>query len=541
MDYLLEYNNFNNIFVKTFDTDSFKDFLYDDYQIKDIHKDVFRVVNDKGRIRYATISDLETIDYTKDNKYNNRRFIVLLDGEKIIGICLIQHYEYNNVGIKDEKHVSISYLSIDKNYRNKGYSKLMIKELVSTCKKEGFSLGSSSWTHLGNQRIRDNIKKECKLQGVEFYDNDNIHDNERSYKGGLHVDEINESAPILKDTDWFYLVIRGHGSMRGHGNKDTVYQSLVKMEFEGLRGISDNPKVSMAWFDVRSIMLIMPSEEVKRLNDVEQIEYFNPDDLVKNNLEKIRRILDNERSDDDYGLKSTITKMFQSNRFRVAHILGSKKKSRMYGTWKRDGSHKQYDVLERMFDNSTFYYGFGEYLTDKMTSNKIKVNSVSDISKEVVNFLETKKEDYNDTYRNTWVSKIYPDMMKHIEKYGDKYINQYIKWTLTYFGKVYNEREGEWIVHNRVFKVPENSIIYFKLTPDSHWDGGDEEHYRKWVLDYKSKLGKKDKYRSESHGFTEEQIKEVLSDYPMLKDLYDVRFVKHSQDMYDILKIHFDK
>lgn len=191
--------------------------------------------------------------------------------------------------------------------------------------REEFSLGQSSWTYLGNQRIRDNIKKGCDIQGVEFYDNDNIHDNEKSYKGGLYIDEINESAPILKDSDWFYLVIRGHGKLRGHGNKDQVYQSLAKMEFEGIRGISDNPKVSNAWFDVRSIMLVMPSSGVKRLNNIEQIEYFNPDDLVKNNLEKLNRILDNEREDKEYGLRSTIVKIFQSPSYKIPQSIGSKK------------------------------------------------------------------------------------------------------------------------------------------------------------------------------------------------------------------------
>lgn len=215
--------------------------------------------------------------------------------------------------------------------------------------------------------------------------------------------------------------------------------------------------------------------------------------------------------------------------------------SRIYGTWHRDRSQPQFNIIEILFNNSNFYYGFSDHLSDMILSGGITINSVKDISEESVKFLKLKKEEFSDSYRNTHIAKIYDKVMEHVNKYGDKYIFKFIQWCLTYFGSVYNEREGEWIVHNDTFRVPENSIIYFKLTPESSWDDGNEEHYRRWVLDYKSKLGKKDKYKSESTGFSEEEIKEVLRDYPMLKDLYDVRFVKHSRDMYDILKTHFDK
>jgi hypothetical protein len=64
--------------------------------------------------------------------------------------------------------------------------------MVEVCKREGFTLGSSSWTFLGNKYIRNNIKSECERAGVKFYDNDSLFDNEDQYHNDIHRSELTD-------------------------------------------------------------------------------------------------------------------------------------------------------------------------------------------------------------------------------------------------------------------------------------------------------------------------------------------------------------
>jgi hypothetical protein len=196
--HIFEYSEHSDIHVESCDTPGMREIIYDKNTglTKEIHRGVFK------RIRYFSGSDLDRV-YGKgcSDEYNNRRFSVLFDGDKIIGICKAQYYPYNNENIKDCNHIIISFFSIDRYYRGKKYSKLMIQEMVAICKKDGFSLGSSSWTHLGNKYIRSNIKAECERIGVKFYDNDNMFDNEDQYYDGIHRGELTDSERIKYGLD----------------------------------------------------------------------------------------------------------------------------------------------------------------------------------------------------------------------------------------------------------------------------------------------------------------------------------------------------
>lgn len=50
--------------------------------------------------------------------------------------------------------------------------------------------------------------------------------------------------------NWFFLVLN---ESRGI----PVFDSLMRMEFVGLRGVSDHYEISKSWFDVRGLLLIM--------------------------------------------------------------------------------------------------------------------------------------------------------------------------------------------------------------------------------------------------------------------------------------------
>jgi ribosomal protein S18 acetylase RimI-like enzyme len=177
----------NSIYAKSYTLEEFREILYD--------KDTYLLKDPtlQSRIRYMDIG----MDLSAYNDTNNFHFIVLYEKEKIIGVCKIGHYSLNEFG-DDQKYMSISYCSIDKDYRNKGYLKIMIEELMKLCKKRGFYLGASSWTVPGNVKLRPTIKKYAKKYGVKFIDHNNKHDTEYYYKDFTHISEM---TPIEYD-EW---------------------------------------------------------------------------------------------------------------------------------------------------------------------------------------------------------------------------------------------------------------------------------------------------------------------------------------------------
>jgi hypothetical protein len=61
---------------------------------------------------------------------------------------------------------------------------------MGLCKEKDFSLGSSSWTVNGNNRLRPIIKEYAKKYKIEFVDHERMHDVKWMYKDGIHNDEM---------------------------------------------------------------------------------------------------------------------------------------------------------------------------------------------------------------------------------------------------------------------------------------------------------------------------------------------------------------
>ena len=112
--------------------------------------------------------------------------------------------------------------------------------------------------------------------------------------------QLFEDFRILKDTPkWFYLVLR----------ISKAWESLLKMEFDGLIGISDNPNIIKNWFDIRDTLLIMRGDEFLKLNtDVFKVDYGNTNKLVSNNFQILNRLLQNK--EDDIYYSNIIEKIF---------------------------------------------------------------------------------------------------------------------------------------------------------------------------------------------------------------------------------------
>ncbi len=91
----------------------------------------------------------------------------LLDGNKVIGIAHVGYYSLN---AKHENNWSISFLSIDKNYRYQGNSKLLVEEVFKQAKERNLEISTSTYTVLGKEHLQKQFNAISQKHGVVFYD-----------------------------------------------------------------------------------------------------------------------------------------------------------------------------------------------------------------------------------------------------------------------------------------------------------------------------------------------------------------------------------
>ena len=115
----------------------------------------------KNRIRFCDLRSLGSLGEGQEF------YSFLCDGDKIIGVA---HVGYYSINAKNEKNWSISYLSIDKNFRNKGYSKLLVDEVFRNAKILNLEISTSSYTFLGKKYLQKNFNDSAKKHEVVFYD-----------------------------------------------------------------------------------------------------------------------------------------------------------------------------------------------------------------------------------------------------------------------------------------------------------------------------------------------------------------------------------
>jgi hypothetical protein len=302
------------------------------------------------------------------------------------------------------------------------------------------------------------------------------------------------------EPNWFYLVLRV--------GDDKVWDSLMRMEFLNLKGISDHYGIAKHWFDIRELLVIMNGSEVLKLNkNLEPIEYFNPDFFCKQNFKYWRRLVMNDPQFIEYknGRKRDITftgaldKLFQNLAYRNI-------KKKRDGGLKFDTYHDKNGIINYIQD---IHYTLSEKIDDHYHLGQLHINNLDDFVKIILEMLKEYVVDYPMTKDYPWKNW--------------KPIEDYIKDKLEFpelrklFSKAFEinsvtfETEGEWAVNDKSFKIPKGSILYFK-----------EEGGRR-VSDYSS------------HGMEKERIDNIIKEYG-LDHIYQIKTVHNHIDMMNILK-----
>ena len=188
--------NLENLHTAVLTSDELYKIIYDfdTHELKD--KDIF------NRIRYFSINDF---GYNTNPMF----FTVLFLNNKIIGIAKCSYYMLN---AHNENNYSISFFSIDKDYRGNNYARLLCDGLFKYAKENNLEISSSSYTVLGKEQLEHLFIEYANKYNVKFYNNERMHDTEDSYKivngKKLHISEIDnlEESIILENK---YNVIKG--------------------------------------------------------------------------------------------------------------------------------------------------------------------------------------------------------------------------------------------------------------------------------------------------------------------------------------------
>ena len=134
-------------------------------------------------IRFFTSNDLS---YMSDKL--NSHFILLENDGKIIGLCKLANYISDDINT-----YSIGFFTINKEFRNKGYSRMMVDELFKLAKQNKWKIKTSSYTYVGFIKLRNIFNEYSEKHLVEFIDkkdDDSLIDTESMYDDKLiHRDE----------------------------------------------------------------------------------------------------------------------------------------------------------------------------------------------------------------------------------------------------------------------------------------------------------------------------------------------------------------
>lgn len=167
--------------IKVLNVDQLSEIIYKDFDLAD--ETLF------DRIRYFSSNDLG-YHFAQTNAY----YVVAFDNAKIVGVAKVAYYK---LSARHENNFSIPFLSVDKDYRGQGISKLLCDVLFKTAKERGLEISTSSYTVLGKRYLQHIFNKYAMIHNVTFYDkneSESIIDNPNMYvpykNTFVHRDEL---------------------------------------------------------------------------------------------------------------------------------------------------------------------------------------------------------------------------------------------------------------------------------------------------------------------------------------------------------------
>lgn len=261
----------------------------------------------------------------------------------------------------------------------------------------------------------------------------------------------------------FYLVV----------NWDKAVDSIIKGQFDGIKGISKNKAIIKRFLDVRNTLLVMDYKDTLKINDLYQINYNNVNDVIKNDFRIIRRITMNDRN-------SNINDEYQS-------ILLFNSFSRTFDRYTESDKYKYNKFFLKINKNKELIIELKYKYAKYFDRNSHDISVLYDKQKPNINNLNEFIE---------WFYSILPLLKKENKNnipYGDTPYNieNFEKEKWYEFFKIlfleivsHHKEESEWLVNGN-FYIPKGTTIYIKKRSNDTYFGSfgikDENEIREQI------------------------------------------------------------
>lgn len=212
---------------------------------------------------------------------------------------------------------------------------------------------------------------------------------------------------------------------------EKILSDLETGTLHGIKGISDSKEILTNWWMMcRNAALMLDARSVIEMNDIEKIQYHDPDHLMNNNMALIYRLFD--KKTDKWGRDQLMLNVMQ-------YTLSALKK------------------INPAVANDMEYYGAARVMCDKWRDDPANVNTVEQLADVM---LDTLKNDRNTQYgaKDTSINDI----------------EAAVRAAVLHIGRVY-EDEQEWVVHSESFKVPARTVMLVGV------DMGIAQQYQDWL------------------------------------------------------------
>lgn len=128
------------------------------------------------RIRFFSPYDF---DWLQDRV--NAFFVTAFDNDKLIAVAKVGYF---NLSAPNENTYSISFFSVDIEYRNQGLSRLMCECLFAYAKSKHYEISTSTYTVIGKRFLQPLFNEYAKKYDITFHDrkqSDYLNDTEEHY------------------------------------------------------------------------------------------------------------------------------------------------------------------------------------------------------------------------------------------------------------------------------------------------------------------------------------------------------------------------
>jgi len=293
-------------------------------------------------------------------------------------------------------------------------------------------------------------------------------------------EDVNYDVP-----KWFYVV-----------SKKDYLGKIGSMKLDGIQGISSSVDIINKWFDIRDVMIVMPGDELIKMNNLQQINYTDPDKLVSNNFKMIIRLkqLYNSETPEKiitHGILQNSTAQIENgSNYIKKHKFVEQQKDR-------------YSLMTYLKRNS---WSISKYVYNQIKNGYV-INNMTDFNKVVYDGINS---DYveEETISNVPYGRT-PYAKKDID-YSQ--LEKILKSCVYYIGNVF-KKESEWIIEDKILRVPRGSKLVIKHD-----------------------VGNYGKKRYDSPGLSSDKLEEVFNQYPDLRRNYEVILVDNRDEAYDRFK-----